>query len=463
MSFFHRLQSINPYKRLKQRIAGLKQEVFQLNSRIDEQYVFIEKQMSVIDVLRKQVLSLRKKLKSSCHEKINLVFVCDYPEAWTSCQSIYEACIADDSFHVTIVTIPVKKTIAQSGKKHETYCDVGTQAFFEDFDCQVIHGYDERSEEWLDLQTLSPDYLFFQRPYNSIRPPQYHSSIVAQYTTLCYVHYAMAVLGNGIWEVSHPEDFIKDISLFFSESAYNQILLKDYLTKIHSNAKCYLTGFPRFDQLTRYKNAESDCWNYARETKKYRIVWTPRWYTNENNCHFFDYGDKLLNYMDQDAETDFVFRPHPLTFSNFVQTGEMSEKQVKEMREKYKNGSNISLDRNAQYFDLFYSSDVLITDISSIIADYFLTGKPIIYCHKTDYFNDFSRKLSEGFYWVRNWAELEETLGMLRSGNDPLKDKRAELIKSEFYLPNGGAGYAIKEILRQEALSLPHDKENMKY
>ena len=34
---------------------------------------------------------------------------------------------------------------------------------------------------------------------------------------------------------------------------------------------------------------------------------------------------------------------------------------------------------------------------------------------------------------------------MLRSGNDPLKEKRKELIKSEFYVPNDGAGYLYND------------------
>ena len=94
----------------------------------------------------------------------------------------------------------------------------------------------------------------------------------------------------------------------------------------------------------------------------------------------------------------------------------------------------------------------MITDISSIVAEYFLTGKPIIYCHKKDCFNDFSRKLSEGFYWVRNWQELERTLQMLKSGDDPLKAKRQELIKSEFQISTAGAGNTIAALIKKDAL-----------
>ena len=82
------------------------------------------------------------------------------------------------------------------------------------------------------------------------------------------------------------------------------------------------------------------------------------------------------------------------------------------------------------------------------MVDYFMTGKPIIYTHKTDLFNDFGKKIAEGFYWVRNWDELKKTIEMLKSGNDPLKEKRREIIKSEFYIPEIGAGETIKNIIK---------------
>ena len=42
---------------------------------------------------------------------------------------------------------------------------------------------------------------------------------------------------------------------------------------------------------------------------------------------------------------------------------------------------------------------------------------------------------------------------MLRAGNDPLREKRHELIKSEFYIPREGAGYSIKEAIKNDFLN----------
>lgn len=403
------------------------------------------------EVRSNENLRLKRQIKSILGAKIHVVFVCDRPQIWSALKSLCESCIADCHFQVTIVTVPEKQQLPDLGLNHQIYYDNGALSFFDAYPCKVLNGYNAQTGKWLDLQKLDPDYVFFQRPYNVCRPEQYHSSVVSHYSVIGYVHYAMAVLGQGIYEETYPQDFVQDVSLFFAESPYNLKLLEYRLQSVGtSKAKSYLTGYPRFDDLDKYHHCDSAHWNYPLSKEKYRVIWTPRWTTNEDNCHFFDYKNHLLNYIDHDNSIDFIFRPHPQTFLEFIATGEMSADEVEQLRSEYTRRENAKIDDEKEYLTTFYSSDVLITDISSIIADYFLTGKPIIYCHKTDYFNDFSRKLSEGFYWVRNWQELEETLNMLRSGNDPLKEKRAEIIKNEFYLPSGGAGSAIKEILKDE-------------
>jgi CDP-glycerol glycerophosphotransferase (TagB/SpsB family) len=91
------------------------------------------------------------------------------------------------------------------------------------------------------------------------------------------------------------------------------------------------------------------------------------------------------------------------------------------------------------------TSDILISDFSSMMVEYFATGKPIIYTHRTNLFNEYGIMLSEGLYWVQNIRELDETISMLLSGKDPLRKRREELMNVLFFMPEGGAGRLIKE------------------
>jgi UDP-N-acetylglucosamine 2-epimerase len=261
----------------------------------------------------------------------------------------------------------------------------------------------------------------------------------------------MMLFSNWIQRIAYHESFFGNIDMVFSESNFHAKTLKCHLAQNHApTPKIVVTGFPRFDNLEQYVDADSILWKFPKDQGKFRVLWTPRWNTNERNSHFFDYKDLLLEYADKNEDVDFIFRPHPQTFRNFTAFGEMDEAEVENYRKEYRKRKNATIDSQPEYLNTFYSSSAMVTDISSVIPEYFLTGKPIIYCHKTDCFNAFGKRLSKGFYWVNNWHELEQTLNMIKSGSDPLKEKRLALIKSEFYFPPEGAGMKIKEILKME-------------
>lgn len=394
--------------------------------------------------------NIRIFIKKILKQPINIVFVCHRPNVWGSLKTVYESCINDKNFNVTIVAIPNKKQLSDKGLEHNVYETEGAEEFFKNHKCTVINGYNYETKRWFNLKKLKPDYVFFQQPYNICKPQSYQSSKVSKYAKILYVHYASNIIGNGILEDTYPIDFIQDVNTIFVQDKFDKELVETHIKNNNLKTKTILTGFPRYDGLEQYKNIDSNNWNIYPKRDLFRIIWTPRWSTNEGNCNFFEYKDLLLDYAKNNNDTDFIFRPHPQAFLEWAATGELPEEQANKYKKRYESINNAKIDAQKEYLTTFYSSDVLITDISSILAEYFLTGKPIIYCHKKDCFNNFSRKLSKGFYRIHNWEELKQTLDMLKSGNDPLKEKRQEIIKSEFYIPQQGAGYTIKELIKKD-------------
>lgn len=395
---------------------------------------------------------LNRKIKVLEKRKIHVVFVCHRAALWNALKSVYDECMSDDKFDVTIVAIPNKKQLPKIGLNHEEYVSEGAEDFFSDYKCRVINGYDYENKTWFDLRKLEPDYLFFQTGYDICRPPEYKSEIVSLYTRLCYVHYGMPFMGGMIAEESFPVSFLKNTYFHFAEF---EEMRKYYIERvpdnpIHRAERVVLTGYPKLDEARQYINCESENWIYKGDNKKYRVMWTPRWNTEENNCTFFDYKDKLVEYMETEKSMEMLFRPHPQAFSEYIANGQMSEKQVEEYKRRYDEIDNISIDKDREYLASFYSSDVLITDESSIIPEYFLTGKPVIFTYKETHLNEFAKKVSEGFYWVKNWNELTDILDRLRKGDDKLADTRKKIIEKEFYLPSKGSGYEIKEVIKKD-------------
>lgn len=397
--------------------------------------------------IARQAIDYRLKLKAINNEKINVVFVCHRPAVWESLHSVYDAIINDNAFNVNIVAIPNKKELPQLWLNHEEYESEGAEEFWKDYGC--INGYNYEAKEWFDLKELKPDYVFFQQPYNVTRCEAYKSWNVAQYAKICYVPYAYDFIGDGVLEETTPKDFMVDVSFYFTQNEIDDHMIKQILKSYkHFNGETVITGFPRYDNLKQYAGCKAKAWDFAEE-KSYRVIWTPRWCTNEGNCSFFEYKDYLVEYALNNKDVSLLFRPHPQAFDNWKRTGEFKEKEANRYKLIYEKSENMKIDCNKTYFDTIFDSDCLISDTSSFIADYFMTGKPIIYCHKIDTFNDLSRKMSEGFYWVRNWGELESILNDLKSGKDDLKEKRLELI-SALTEKGQNAGLMIKETLKDD-------------
>lgn len=403
-------------------------------------------------LLANEVIDQRLREKKRNGEKINVVFVCHRPAVWESLRSVYDELKKDSRFNVFVVAIPNKREKKGAGLNHEEYETEGAEEFWKEYGC--INGYDYESGHWLDLRTLKPDYVFFQQPYNITRSPWYKSWIVSKYAKICYVAYAFDFIGDGVLEETTPPDFFQNVSFFFTQNSIDNKMVKAHLTDNNNSfTEFKVSGFPRYDRLEVFKNTDQPLWKYKGKDKRFRVLWTPRWCTNEGNCTFFEYNEKLTDFFCDNVEYEFVFRPHPQAFMNWERTGEYPAKKQEAYKQKYLNSSNMSIDTRKEYFDTIFSSDCLISDVSSFVADYFLSGKPVIYCHKKNMFNELSEHMAEGFYWVSSWQELEDTVNSLKAGDDPLKEKRQELIGELFGSTSGGrAAEKIKEYILEDAL-----------
>lgn len=437
-----KLRTLRCLKALKQ---GIKE-----NAKIRKDMAWLRQKERDEKAKQDRAWEKRRLEKVNAGKKLNIVFLCSRPATWGSLNSICLSFIKDKRCDVKIVAIPEKEPQLHLNYNHNIYTDLGAFDFLKNnVSCRVINGYDPHTRTWFDLKKLNPDYIFFQTPYNAIRAREYNSTLVSQYTKICFITYGMPTFSGVIRNIADPPDFMKDVNFMFVQSQDHIDHLNRYYDAPYycDKPKIILSGEPRFDITLEEMNTESPLWNYPRSSGKLRAIWTPRWTTIGNNTHFYDYKDKFFQLCEADKDLDFVCRPHPLTFAESISSGRMTREEVDAFKAEYDSRYNMTLDRRPNYNDTFFSSDVLVTDISSIIHDYAITGKPIIYCHKNDQFNDLSRKLSQGFYWAYSWDDVVSFLNMLKAGDDPLRAKRKEIITSIYYLPAGGAGAKIKDYI----------------
>lgn len=212
--------------------------------------------------------------------------------------------------------------------------------------------------------------------------------------------------------------------------------------------RLYNIGYPRFDTID------------ALEVRPMgnTILWLPRWTAakqiDDGNLasHFFDYNDSLLEYVDGQDYYRLVIRPHPLMFENYIEYGLMSEKDVLMYKEVLENNGKFLLDEKPSYDDAFNTADVLVADYSSTIIEFFLRGKPVIYCGKKEELSSQISDVTKTFYYVNGWEQLKKVLDDLKEGIDPLKEERRIAVE-QFRAGTQDAGEAILNVLKKNYVS----------
>jgi hypothetical protein len=411
----------------------------------------LDQQSDMIRLVAKDNIRTRFMVKKAQSLPINVLFVCHEPSLWSMFESVYQAMATDAVFSPKIIALPYAHCTLPAGE----YKDAGMAEFLEARGIPVIRGYDKATQKWKQPIELCPDYIFFQTPY-TLFPQAWSVEHVAMIARVCYFSYGPAMSTGDLGACVQPESFFKYVSLFLSECAFKkELFAKKWGDKSWFNEeRVVVTGYSKFDH---YNITITDCnklaWKRGVHQDVKRILWSTRWNTDEGMCHFFDYKDYFVKFCKEHERVDFVFRPHPLFWQNFEKTGEFPIEQQAQMKAEYKRSPNMAIDSNIGCEDTFKACDILVSDFSGMLIEFFPSGKPMIYTHRKNMFNEYAQKMADGVYWVEDENELNETLSMLLSGKDPLREKRKELMDLLFYMPECGAGDLIRQTIKGDYIN----------
>ena len=396
-------------------------------------------------MITQRVSELRSSLKAQLGLPARVIFLCENPALWNSFHTIVTEMQKDPKFEVILVRLWCK-VYSKDGTYTYVAADFGEIS--ERINQCFIESYNPETNTWLDLQKMEPDYVFYMRPYDYYRNEDYHISCVSKYTKTCYVPYGMTVIGGEVERFTMPKDFSKYLYYFFLDTPLRKpFIQEDYgQDAVLKEERVLCLGYPRMDLL---RNLDTD----NKQTDCCTMLWLPRWNTGENCCNFFEYKDILPEYAIKEENCHLIFRPHPLCFQNFLNTGELLPEELEALKQQFASEPNLFLDENGSYLESFLKSDVLIADETSLIAEYYSSGKPIVFCKKEMHISALMEKLAEGIYFVENWDELKATLTMLRGGNDPLYSKRLEIVERALFQTDKPSGELIKEQLVKDFYS----------
>ena len=334
-------------------------------------------------------------MKKKNGDKIKVGFLVQMPELWDKQSGVYKLMCENDAFEPWLIIVP--KYDIQELK----LCKYGDEKEY--FISQCINGKyklaPDNAEDF-DIQNENFEYLFYQRPYNNYLSKKLRSDYTVKFTKICYIPYATPEIKQT---TIYPRNFFRDVYLGFMEdkggAEENIRRMKRFSPKgIHNFVSM---GYPPFER----------CLQLNSECSYERFLWTPRWSYDKitGGSHFMEYYKQLTDFEWDNSK--FVVRPHPMMWDYFIRKGILDEAKKNEILSLWeKNG--IPIDKNKSIEQTFDETDVMISDRSSVIPMFFMTGKPVIYCPIECEYGSLFSTILPGLYIANSWEVLEKYITM---------------------------------------------------
>ncbi len=350
-------------------------------------------------------------------------------------QPVFEEMLKHPAFDPYLIVMPDVDPARGLDYKYTTYRK-SLAAFLERYgDEHVISGFDIDTETYLELHEDYP-IVFFANPYANMAHEFHELNYFLDKNVLpLYICYGFAALKyvRNLYEL----DFYNLVWKVFIE---NEMNYQDYVRYAPMKGKnTFISGYIKMDELDEVELVTD---------RRKKIIIAPHHtvmgWDKLNLSNFTRYYEFFLNLAERFPEVDFVFRPHPLLFTNLINRKMWTKKRVKEYLERIEELPNMEYDNSGAYFDLFANSDGMIHDCGSFIGEYLFTEKPCAYMLKKpeDLENTFlplGDACMDTYYKTYNEEDIISFVeDIVINGIDPLKKRREKFCKEQLkqYYPN---------------------------
>lgn len=388
----------------------------------------IEKRLIREQQVRNQHLAqeLRKK------DKIRVLFLVELASVWKY-DELYRLLSANPRFIPTIMVTPVHgqgddymfKTM------NETYERMKGKGY-----AHLIKAYDEKNSTWTDVhRDLSPDIIFFSRPYHRLSKPAYAITAFPNILS-CYVPYSFYD-----WDDKHYCDLLTHnlVWIYFAETVFHKQLIEKHA--YYKGKNVCITGYPGCDPFL-LKNSSNDVWK-SNDRRIKRIIWAPHHSVEEGKgvSAFFKLHDLVLQLAEKYKENiQIAFKPHPLLHINLYNHKDWGRERTDAYYKRWKTSDNL-LFVDGAYTDLFIGSDAMMHDSGSFVSEYMYTKNPVLYTSTNfGYYptGEFSTKAYELHYKVKQISDVEAFIKeVVINGNDTMKEERESFFDQYLRPANG--------------------------
>lgn len=374
--------------------------------------------------------------------KLKVAFLVVFSSAFP-CEEVFKRMLDDNAFDPCIIVMPdvhSNRTLEHRINTVEKSMTELTQKYGK---C-VISGYDWPSNTYYEL---GEEYqiVFFSNPYSRMAHKFHFVNYFLDKNVLTvYENYGFVALKFCENIINTP--FHSQTWRVCTESELNYSDLKKYQTIRGKNS--IVTGYTKMDRLASVEQ--------KKDNKKTVIICphhTVMGWEKLNISNFLSYSAFFVELPKRYPDIEFIFRPHPLLFSNLVDKNIWTQAKVDEYIQKICSNSNLVYSTEGDYFELFANSDAMIHDCGSYTAEYLFTEKPCCYMLKSpsqirDAFLPMGIECVEQHYKAYTEKDICNFLDdVIIKGSDPLRQSREKFSreKLKFNYPNS-SDVIIREI-----------------
>ncbi len=283
-------------------------------------------------------------------------------------ERLYQKFKADETFTPIVVVCP----FSYASKDYMISTTRSCTARLKEAGYNVLCGYDFEKEQYIDInREISNDICFFNMPYDDRCDKRFYvrnfMNCLTFYTPYSYM------LANTY--TAAQMDIHECVYKIFPETSLHIDLCRKEALLKGKNVADFL-GYIYVESLLELTSPSYE-WKGHRPGMK-KVILAPHHLVGLGNILMFHqfFLDIAEKYKDR---ISFVFKPHPILKETLLR--EWEEERINGYYAAWDKMDNTKLETGG-YEDLFWTSDAVIGDSVSFIAEYTLLGKPLFFIEK---------------------------------------------------------------------------------
>lgn len=368
--------------------------------------------------------------------RVRAVFFAELGEKWDAMSSVYEFMRDDPRFDPIVVRTPVGRVVTRNGKREQ-------EVIYKDFLTPMgvpSFGYDE-----YDIETDCPELAFISQPYEGCTLEQFWPETLAKHTRLVYIPYFLPAIVLEDYPTVLCRMRVYDVA--WKVIGSNQKHYKYYCRYArHGGANMLVTGVPKIDPVIRLRGKEVSIpagWECLHGRKTF--LWNTWYNIDASSLCFFD---DIFGWFASHQDCALIWRLHPMTDTITKLYSPEAYGQLQGYIQSVEKVPNMVVDREVSFEPSFACSDAQISDHSSMMHQYLLMDKPLLWFQNLT--ASTTGETLIGCDWMEQTGQLSGILAFLeriRCGEDRNAQLRKQTVEQDLPTADGHCGERVCEAL----------------